>query len=133
MSRQLPSSVQAVIGGDSEPEARLLRRLARAGLPTPETQQRLIAGRKFRFDVSYPEPFKIAVEVQGGMRYSKATIADTGAHGYAQGFESDSLKSALAQIDGWVVIAVTPGMISSGLAVDLISRALLARGWPGLS
>lgn len=131
MAKTLPSSVQAVIGGDSEPEARLLRRLARAGLPPPETQAKLIEGRQFRYDLSF-SVFKVCVEVQGGVRYRKTDIAESGAHSYGMGIENDAVKSALAQLDGWIVLAVTPHMVNSGLAVDLISRALLARGWPGL-
>lgn len=132
MSKQLAPSVQAVIGGESEAESRLLRRLARAGLPTPETQAKLIEGRQFRYDASWPAPYKVCVEVQGGVRYRKTDIAESGAHSYGMGIENDAVKSALAQLDGWIVLAVTPHMVNSGLAVDLISRALLARGWPGL-
>lgn len=133
MAKALAPSVQAVIGGESEAEARLLRRLARAGLPTPETQAKLIEGRQFRYDVSWPAPYKVCVEVQGGVRYRKADIAESGAHSYGMGIENDAVKSAMAQLDGWIVLAVTPHMINSGVAVDLISRALLARGWPGLA
>lgn len=131
MSKALPPAVQAVIGGESEAEGRLLRRLASAGLPVPETQQMLVPGRKFRFDVSWPEPLKVAVEVQGGVRYKAKDIAESGAHSYGTGIENDSVKSAMAQIQGWLVIAVTPHMINTGLAVDLIRHALLARGLAG--
>lgn len=124
MAKTLAPTVQAVIGGESEAEARLLRRLARAGLPTPETQVRLIAGRQYRWDFSYPSPLKIAIECQGA-------VWTQGRHTRGTGYEDDCLKAALLQLDGWLTLSVTPGMISSGLAVDLISRALLARGWPG--
>lgn len=125
MSRTLAPSVQAVIGGESEPEARLLRRLARAGLPTPETQQRLISGRQYRWDFSWGQ-WHVAVECQGG-------VWNQGRHVRGDGYQEDCIKSALAQLDGWLTLSVTPAMISTGLAVDLISRALLARGWPGLT
>jgi hypothetical protein len=124
MAKTLAPSVQAVIGGESESEAKLLRRLARAGLPTPETQQRLVGGRQYRWDACWFR-WKVAVEVQGA-------IWKQGRHTRGGGFEEDCVKAALVQIEGWITIAVTPGMITNGLAVDLISRALLARGWPGL-
>jgi very-short-patch-repair endonuclease len=120
--RVLPKTVRdALSGAESVPEAVLLNRLARLHLPVPRTQGQIIQGRKYRFDATWPE-FKVAVEVQGG-QWTR------GRHNRAAGYESDAEKSALAQIEGWIVLAVTPSMINKGLADFLIRRALEVRGW----
>lgn len=114
----------ATVLGEAEsmPEALLLNRIQRHGLPKPETQVQLIEGRRFRYDVVFRQ-WKVAVEVQGG-------IWSGGAHVRGQGYEANAVKSALAQIEGYICLYVTPGQINDNTAVFLIDRALRSRGWP---
>lgn len=76
----------------------------------------LSGDRRYRFDFAFPTE-KVAVEVQGG-------IWSGGRHTRGKGFEEERSKSAQAQILGWKYIEVTPSMIRSGEAVDLIEQAL---------
>ena len=118
----LPQSVRDALGGvESEPEAALINRLRLAGAPKPHTQQQLIQGRKYRFDLAWPA-YKVAVEVQGAV-YAQ------GRHVRGAGYETDCEKSALAQIEGWIVVYATPGMVKTGMAGFLILEALKARNW----
>lgn len=126
MSTTLPKSVQAALGGaQSLREAELAIRMEMAKFPAFDTQLKLIPGRRFRFDVVFPWPWKVAVELQGGQHVR-------GRHNRSQGYEADSVKSALAQSLGWLVIAVTPAQVKDGTAVALISGALRSRGWEPL-
>ncbi len=76
--------------------------------------------RRYRFDLCY-EAEKVAVEVQGG-------VFSGGRHVTGKGFSDERSKSAQAQILGWAYIEVTPAMIRSGEAVDLVRRALRRGG-----
>lgn len=72
--------------------------------------------RKWRFDFAWPYR-NVALEVEGG------TWAN-GAHTRGKHYESDCEKYSEAAIAGWKVIRVTGGMIKSGLALELVRRAL---------
>lgn len=61
----------------------------------------VIAGRKFRFDVTVPH-LRIAVEVHGGV-YSQ------GRHTRGKGFVSDRYKMRAAQLAGWLVLEFVQG------------------------
>ncbi len=82
----------------------------------------LSGGRKWRFDVCFIKEM-VAIEVMGGL-YSN------GKHSRERGFANDAEKSAEAQLMGWTVIAVTPGMLRDGdakngcTAIRLIKEAL---------
>lgn len=102
-------------------QADLLTQIRAAGLPEPETEYAFHPTRKWRWDFSWLV-CKVAVEVQGG-----AWIC--GRHHRPRGYHDDAIKSAEAQLDGWLVLAITPEMIRSGLALSLIQRALTKRGW----
>lgn len=106
---------------ESLEELKLVGRIQRHGLPTPTLQVALIPGRRFRWDVVFPEQ-KVAVELQGG-------VFANGRHTRGAGFESDCEKAALGQIAGYICLSLTPGMVESGLALTLIEQALHARGW----
>ena len=57
---------RSLYGGESRAEDLLLHRIKILKLPTPQTQVKLIEGRRFRFDAVFTE-YRVAVEVQGGM------------------------------------------------------------------
>lgn len=125
MSKRLPAALlKAMHGAESLPERRLLWAMERAGLPALDMQVRLIPGRKFRYDFVFPAPLNVAIEVQGG-QYVR------GAHNRPQGYARDAQKAALAQIQGYMVLYVTPDQIASGEALTTICAALKARGWEG--
>lgn len=91
-----------------------------AGLPEPNQEVRFHPVRLWRMDMAYPR-LKIAVEIHGGI-YSQ------GRHVRGDGFTEDRIKMAEAQLLGWLVLEITPGMIKDGRALDLLERALKARG-----
>jgi hypothetical protein len=123
VSKRLPDAVKALLGGaESIPERRLMLLMERAKMPPVHMQVGLVEGRKFRYDLVIGEPFKVAVEVQGGQWIR-------GRHNRPQGVETDSEKSALAQERGYIVLHVTPAMISDGRAIERIAGALRSRGW----
>jgi hypothetical protein len=87
-------------------------------LPIPVAEFRFHPIRKWRFDWAFV-PQKLAVEVNGG-----AFAAAGGRHTRGAGFRSDAEKLAEAAILGWRVIPVLPEQIRSGLALELVRRAL---------
>jgi very-short-patch-repair endonuclease len=119
MTARLGKSALREAGVQSELELLLLNRLDEAGLPRPETQQRIIPGRRFAFDAVYRTE-RLAIEVQGG-------IWTAGAHSRGSGVSRDAEKLSLAAAHGWRVIAVTRQQIEDGRAVRWIAAAL---AWP---
>lgn len=93
----------------------LIELIRRAKIPKPKREHRFRKNRKFAFDLCWPS-YGIAVEVEGG-------IWKAGRHVRGAGYEADCEKYSLAAIDGWAVIRVTPGMIKSGKAMELITEA----------
>lgn len=89
-----------------------------AELPIPVAEYRFHPVRKWRFDFAWPSE-RLAVEVNGG-----AFAAGGGRHTRGAGFRSDAEKLAEAAILGWRVIPVLPEQIRSGLALELVRRAL---------
>jgi len=96
--------------------------------------------RRWRFDLALPSRM-LAVEIEGGTYGNEITcnhcgqkvtrtlkngrtitLREGGRHNHGQGFEDDCIKYAEAAVFGWFVIRVTPGMIESGVAFDLVSR-----------
>jgi hypothetical protein len=105
-------------GVESQLELLLLNRLERAGIPLGEPQQRIIPGRRWAFDRVWPDRM-LAVEVQGGTYSPKQE-----GHNRGSKIENDCRKTGAAVALGWRVIPVTRTMITEGLAVELIARAL---------
>jgi len=87
-------------------------------LPEPVREFRFWDGRRYRFDFAWPDRL-VAVEVEGG-----SWVA--GAHTRGKHFESDCIKYDEAALLGWKVLRVTPSMIQSGKAIELIRRGLAA-------
>jgi len=50
-----------------------------------------------------------------------------GGHSRGASTENEDLRDAEAVINGWAMIRVTRHMIESGIAIDLIQRALIGR------
>ena len=106
-------------------EALLLLHMAVAGLPVPEQQYPFARsiGRRWRFDFAWPNANGrggIAVEVDGG-------TWNGGRHVSGRGFEADCVKLNEAALMGWLVLRFTRGMIESGVALEMVQRALSLR------
>ena len=104
--------------------------LLKEGFPSPRTEHVFHPGRRFRFDIAWPELF-LAVEVEGGI-FGKGERCPTcgqskrGAHGSISGILRDIEKYNLAQMDGWTVLRVLPG---SKRAVPIVGKWFSRSGW----
>ena len=108
----------------SNPERALETKLKQVGITSFEKEVPfggLSGKRKWRFDFAHQET-KVAVEVQGGLM-----LKGSRSHGSPEGAAKDYEKLAQAEIAGWIVIPVTPGMVKNGDAVRLIRTALRVR------
>lgn len=76
-------------------------------------------GRGFRFDFAWPS-LMVAVECEGVV-YGKQ-----GRHQTGVGFARDLEKYSAARLAGWDVIRVSQREITSGVALQLIEKALAA-------
>jgi hypothetical protein len=94
----------------------LLFQIKALQLPEPVLEHRFWPGRKFAFDLSWPE-CKVAAEADG------ATWTG-GRHTSGAGFERDCIKLNHATELGWRVYRFTSGMINDGTAVAVLERAL---------
>ena len=75
--------------------------------------------RRYRADFAWPEP-KLLVEVEGG-------VYSGGRHVRGKGFTEDLHRSNLAQLEGYMILRFTGEQVKSGLALDLIERAIQLR------
>ena len=85
------------------------------GLPRPLPEYRFDPHRRWRFDYCFPE-HKISVEIEGG-------IWTGGRHIRGRGFEQDLMKYNEAALLGYIVLRVTPEMLSNGEVFALLERA----------
>ncbi|WP_087686793.1 hypothetical protein [Pandoraea sp. PE-S2R-1] len=84
----------------------------------PTREHRFAPPRMWRFDFAWPEAM-VAAEVEGG-------IWTGGRHTRGSGFEADAEKYNAAALAGWRVFRFTTGMVSSGVAISTIRKALEA-------
>ncbi len=94
----------------------LLFQLQLSGLPTPQREFLFHHKRKWRFDIAWPD-LLIAVEIEGGIWVG-------GRHVRGEGYEADCEKYNAAQLDGWMVLRFTPGMLKGGKAAAMIEKVL---------
>ena len=88
-----------------------------AGLPEPVAEWAFHPTRKWRFDLAWPEPRKLAVEIHGGI-WRRGGGAHTGT-----GHLRDLEKMNEAQLLGWTVFQFTPDQVQSGEALGFLERA----------
>jgi very-short-patch-repair endonuclease len=74
--------------------------------------------RRWRFDFAFID-HKLAVEVEGIVGGSEKSR-----HTTWTGYTADCIKYSEAAVLGWRLIRVTQEMIKSGMAIELIERAL---------
>lgn len=103
----------------SNAEDALAWQIKAAGLPEPARQHQYAPPRKFRADFAWllPPPMSLLVEVQGGVYQRRA-------HGSITGVLKDIERLNIATLYGWRLLRVTPQMVKSGEALQLIERAL---------
>jgi hypothetical protein len=86
--------------------------------PVPEYPFARGIGRKWRFDLAWPDlPRPVAMEFEGGV-YSR------GRHVRPAGFAGDVEKYNEAAILGWVLVRATYKQVASGEAFNWLERAL---------
>lgn len=121
----------------SKGELLLLEQIRGADLPEPDREYRWAARQvglgpgirerlqaaglqDWRFDFCWPESM-IAAEVEGG-------IWTQGRHTRGSGYAGDCAKYNAAQMNGWIVLRFTTGMVKNGRAIGTLRRALQKRG-----
>ncbi len=100
----------------SQLEDALLLQIRAARLPLPQREVRVVDGRRFRWDLAWPDR-QLACEVHGG-------VFTGGRHVRGAGITRDCEKVSLATLAGWRVLLVTAAHIRDGQALDWIQHAL---------
>ena len=118
-------------------------------LPTPEPEYKFATsiGRKWAFDLAWPEHL-IAFEIEGGVFGRMITVMNGwyhkgkgrtepippgtkirlgGGHSSGPGIERDIEKYNHAACLGWIVIRATTRQIRDGIAITMLERAFEAR------
>lgn len=98
-------------------KSEFLWQLKVCGLPTPEREYRFHPKRRYRFDWAYVGMY-IAFEYEGGLRSARSGHRSFG------GVMRDIAKYNLAQSMGWRVFRITPQMVKSGEAVNVVEKAI---------
>lgn len=99
-------------------EQQFVRQVTAAGLPAPVPEFQFHATRKWRADFAWPEAM-VFVEIDGG-------TWTQGRHSRGKGYAEDCVKLNEAALLGYTVIRVTGEHITSGAALEWVSRALSA-------
>jgi hypothetical protein len=87
------------------------------GLPAPVAEYLFAKPRRFRADWYWPEPHKLALEVEGGV-YAR------GRHQRPTGFLRDMEKYNLMTLMGIRLLRCTPSDVESGAVFELLKRAM---------
>lgn len=99
-------------------ERNLVFQIKAMKLPAPECQYRFHPTRRWTFDLAWPERLLYA-EVEGG-------IWIRGRHTRGKGYEKDAEKYNEAALAGWRGLRFTTGHVTSGYALSVLERALVA-------
>ena len=103
--------------GDSDLELRVLRAIVAAGLPEPVQQHWVrLPKRRFRLDLAYPEPIKLAIEVDG-----------FGPHATRTAFDADRARANDLVVAGWTVVRFTSASSDDDVAAT-VAAALAQLG-----
>lgn len=100
----------------SELERMLAWQIKAAKLPLPKEQFRAVPGRRWAWDLAWPE-CHILLEINGGT-WGK------GGHSTGTGIERDYEKANAATLLGWHCFSVTTNMVRDGRALNLVREAL---------
>jgi hypothetical protein len=88
-----------------------------SGLPEPEPEFVFSPPRRWRFDWAWREPYKVALEIEGG-----AFVG--GRHTRGAGFRKDLEKYNRAAVLGWRVIRCLPEQLATGAIMPVLKEAL---------
>jgi hypothetical protein len=104
--------------GDSDLETRVLRAIARAGLPIPHQQVRVeIGGRRYYIDLGYTDML-LAVEVDSWLYHRSRSK-----------FDGDRARRNDLTLLGWTVLQVTDGMSDDEIVATIAGGlGVLGRG-----
>ena len=86
------------------------------GLPEPTLEHRIIPDRKYAWDICFI-PWKVAVEIQGG-------IFTRGAHSRPTGQLRDMEKANLAAMRNWLILYVTPDQLCTSETLTMLELTL---------
>lgn len=100
-------------------ETALLWQIRLARLPDPVQQFMAVPGRRYRWDLAWPDRH-LLLEIQGG-------VFTGGKHGRGAGIIKDQEKLNLATIHGYRVLQVSAPHLRSGQALAWVKQALAAR------
>ena len=102
----------------SDLEAALCFQIRAVGLPAPERQYKAVQGRRWRWDLAWPDA-RLLLEVDGGQWVQ-------GRHNRPGrwGIDNDAENQSTVASQGWRTMRVTGSLIESGRAVELIEAAL---------
>lgn len=83
-----------------------------------EPEYKFCESRRWRFDVAFPA-IQLGIEIDGG-HY----VPGGGKHTSLEGFENDCEKLNEAILLGWRILRFSPRMVTQGIAINFIERAL---------
>lgn len=118
---------------DSGDLSTTFRMVQSEGFTLPVAEYRFHPTRRWRFDYAWPDRL-VALEREGGKftvvrcECGRKRTVFVSRHHDRDGLERDAIKYATAAIMGWIVVRVTPRMIESGQAAELVLEALKSRG-----
>jgi len=101
----------------SKLEEELSKQIAESGLPLPQREVVFAKPRRWRADFLWEQPHKVICEVEGG-------IFVQGRHTRGVGYQSDCEKGNRAQELGYKYLRVTGPHVTSGYAIELLTKAL---------
>lgn len=87
----------------------------------PTREYRFKAGRKWEFDLAWPE-YMVALEIEGG-------VFTRGRHTQGVGFMQDMEKYNTATVMGWRILRCTPDQLITAETVRMIWATLT---WGGM-
>jgi hypothetical protein len=107
--------------GKSALEEALRLQMLEAKLPPFIAQAKLVPGRRFSWDFCFEAPYRLGIEVQGGLWMAR------GGHTSGQGVSRDCEKHNLATLAGWWTMAITAEHINTGQALEWITQFINQR------
>lgn len=91
------------------------------GLPKPVFEFCFFEGRKWRFDICFPD-HRVAIEVQGGLFANKKGVV--GAHARGAALLKEYEKANYAAASGWLLLHAIPKDVATQEIVRLIRAAM---------
>ncbi len=90
------------------------------GLPAPEFEYKFALPRRWAFDLCWPAPYFIALEIEGGV-----FMPGGGRHTRGAGYRRDLEKYNRAAVMGYRVLRCLPEQFKSGAALELVAECVI--------